>query len=172
MHRTKPAKSPLPGIPHKQTLGQRTPGPSGTQWSEELFHNKQPNKPLLISTFKSSELTLPPFVEPSQSNEPPIPGPSQSSKPHEEAPTHEPKREVDPAQSMEEHFARCTTPPSVIIIDNMPVGSPPLPVVPPPSTPTQEIPPISPKNPTTSFPPGQAPFNHKMRLGRNLRTCD
>ncbi|MBW0588036.1 hypothetical protein O181_127751, partial [Austropuccinia psidii MF-1] len=29
--------SPIPSLPCKQTLRQRTPGPSGTQWSEELF---------------------------------------------------------------------------------------------------------------------------------------
>ncbi|MBW0478773.1 hypothetical protein O181_018488 [Austropuccinia psidii MF-1] len=68
---------------------------------------------------------------------PPIPGPSPSSKPHEDVPTPHP-----------------TPPHSVIIIDDMPIGSPPC--VPPPSTPTpvpsQEIPPISPENPTSYSP--------------------
>ncbi|MBW0488823.1 hypothetical protein O181_028538 [Austropuccinia psidii MF-1] len=105
-------------MPCKQTLRQPTPGPSHTKWSEDLFH------------------------EPFQPNEPPIPGPSQSSKPHEEAATHEPKPEVAPMQSMEDPFTCCATPPSVIIIDNMPVRSPPSlqsfpapspsPLVPPP----------------------------------------
>ncbi|MBW0519887.1 hypothetical protein O181_059602 [Austropuccinia psidii MF-1] len=51
--------SPVPSLPCKQTLQQPTPGPSGTQWSEDLFCGKQP-KFHLISTFNSSELTLPP----------------------------------------------------------------------------------------------------------------
>ncbi|MBW0484466.1 hypothetical protein O181_024181 [Austropuccinia psidii MF-1] len=55
--------SPVPSLPHEQTLQQLTPGPSGTQWSEDLFHGKQP-KFHLISTFDSSDLTVPPFVEP------------------------------------------------------------------------------------------------------------
>ncbi|MBW0581159.1 hypothetical protein O181_120874, partial [Austropuccinia psidii MF-1] len=29
--------SPVPSLPCEQTLQQTTPGPSGTQWSEELF---------------------------------------------------------------------------------------------------------------------------------------
>ncbi|MBW0526225.1 hypothetical protein O181_065940 [Austropuccinia psidii MF-1] len=97
--------SPVPSLPHKQTPPKPTPGPSGTQWSEDLFHGKQP-KFHLIPTFDSSELTLPPFVEPSQTNEPPIPGPSPSSKAHEDIPTHEPEPEVAPTQSMEEPFGK------------------------------------------------------------------
>ncbi|MBW0490836.1 hypothetical protein O181_030551 [Austropuccinia psidii MF-1] len=65
--------SPIPSFPCKQTPRQLPPGPSGTKWSEDLFHGKQP-KFHLISTFDSSELTFPPFVKPSQTNEPPIPG--------------------------------------------------------------------------------------------------
>ncbi|MBW0478311.1 hypothetical protein O181_018026 [Austropuccinia psidii MF-1] len=42
--------SPVPSFPCKQTPQQPTPGPSGTQWLEDLFR------------------------EPSQTNEPPIPG--------------------------------------------------------------------------------------------------
>ncbi|MBW0525885.1 hypothetical protein O181_065600 [Austropuccinia psidii MF-1] len=44
--------SPIPSLPHEQTPRQPTPGPSGTQRSEELFR------------------------EPSRTKEPPIPGPS------------------------------------------------------------------------------------------------
>ncbi|MBW0481607.1 hypothetical protein O181_021322 [Austropuccinia psidii MF-1] len=97
--------SPVPSFPCKQTLRQPTPGPSGTQWLEDLFCGKQP-KVHLISTFDSSELTLPAFVEPSQSNEPPIPGPSPSAKPHEDNMTCEPEPEVAPTQSMEEPFGK------------------------------------------------------------------
>ncbi|MBW0551100.1 hypothetical protein O181_090815 [Austropuccinia psidii MF-1] len=56
--------SPVPSLPHEQTSQQRTPGLSGTQWSEDLFGSKQP-KLHLISAFAASEHTLPPFVEPS-----------------------------------------------------------------------------------------------------------
>ncbi|MBW0486989.1 hypothetical protein O181_026704 [Austropuccinia psidii MF-1] len=114
--------SPIPSLSCEQTPQQLTPGTSGTQWLEDLFRSEQP-KFHLISTFDSSELTLPPFVGPSQTNEPPIPGPSPSSKPHEDVLTCEPEPEVAPTQSMEEPFA-CPTPPhSVIIINDMPVGS-------------------------------------------------
>ncbi|MBW0564005.1 hypothetical protein O181_103720 [Austropuccinia psidii MF-1] len=114
--KTKPTKSPqqdspVPSLPRKQTLQQLTPGPSGTQWSGDLF------------------------CEPSQTDEPPIPGPSPSSKPHEDVLTHEPEPEVALTQSMEETFARPTPPHSIIIIDNTPVGSPLPPLLPwfPPS---------------------------------------
>ncbi|MBW0492046.1 hypothetical protein O181_031761 [Austropuccinia psidii MF-1] len=56
--------SPIPTLPREQTPQQLTPGPSGTQLLEDLFRSKKP-KFYLISTFDSSELTLPPFVEPS-----------------------------------------------------------------------------------------------------------
>ncbi|MBW0559675.1 hypothetical protein O181_099390, partial [Austropuccinia psidii MF-1] len=59
--------SPVPSFPHEQTPQQPTPSPSGNQ----------------------CELTVPPFVEHSRTNEPPIPGPSPSSKPHEDILTHE-----------------------------------------------------------------------------------
>ncbi|MBW0460903.1 hypothetical protein O181_000618 [Austropuccinia psidii MF-1] len=91
--------SPVPCIPHKQTLRQPTPDLSGTQWSEGVFR------------------------EPSQHDEPPIPGPSQPSKPHEDASAHGPEPEVAPTQSMEEHF---DTPSTVIIIDDTPFGAPSL----------------------------------------------
>ncbi|MBW0588530.1 hypothetical protein O181_128245 [Austropuccinia psidii MF-1] len=71
--------SPIPCMPCKQPLWQSTPGMSGTQWSEELFHGKQQHAiPFLILTFESSELTLPPFLDPSQQNYPPITGLSQA----------------------------------------------------------------------------------------------
>ncbi|MBW0572301.1 hypothetical protein O181_112016, partial [Austropuccinia psidii MF-1] len=81
----------------------------------------------LISTFDSSELTLPPFVGPSQTNEPPIPGPSPSSKPHQDILTSHP-----------------TPLHSVIIIDNTPIGSPlppsdPGTPPPPPLIPTMRL---------------------------------
>ncbi|MBW0499921.1 hypothetical protein O181_039636 [Austropuccinia psidii MF-1] len=73
---------------------------------------------------------------------PPIPGLSPSSKPHEDVPTHEPEPEVAPTQSMEEPFA-CPTPHySVIIIDDMPIGSP-LPFL---------LPLMFPQDPTASSP--------------------
>ncbi|MBW0478623.1 hypothetical protein O181_018338 [Austropuccinia psidii MF-1] len=86
-------------------LWQPTPGPSGTQWLEDLFRSKQAEFHL-ISTFNSSELTVPPFVEPSQKDEPPIPGLSPSSKPHEDVPTCEPEPEVALTQSIEEPFGK------------------------------------------------------------------
>ncbi|MBW0507861.1 hypothetical protein O181_047576 [Austropuccinia psidii MF-1] len=101
--KTKPTESPpqqdspVPRLPHKQTPRQPTPGPSGTQWLEDLSR------------------------EPSQHDEPPIAGPSPSSKPPEDVPTREPEPEVALTQSTEEPFA---TPHSVIIIDDMPVRSP------------------------------------------------
>ncbi|MBW0483099.1 hypothetical protein O181_022814 [Austropuccinia psidii MF-1] len=127
-------------------------------------------------------------LEPSQYDEPPIPGPSKASEPHEDPLTHEPEPEVAPTKSMEEPFGKSNftfftllnfsspllwpspacpaTPASVIIINNTPVRYPP------PSTPTPEIPLISPKNPTTSSPWRQAPLNPMMRLSRNLQNCD
>ncbi|MBW0505803.1 hypothetical protein O181_045518 [Austropuccinia psidii MF-1] len=87
-------------MPREQIPRQPTPGPSGTQWSEDVSH------------------------KPSQHNEPPIPGLSQSSKPPEDVPTCEPEPEVALTQSTKEPFSRPTTPRSVIIIDNTPVGSP------------------------------------------------
>ncbi|MBW0514864.1 hypothetical protein O181_054579 [Austropuccinia psidii MF-1] len=98
--------SPVPCIPCKQALRQSTPGLSGTQWSEDLFCNKQKAIPFLILAFDSSELTVPPFVEPSQYDEPPISGLSQSSKSqvpsHEDAVTCDPEPEVDLMKSTED----------------------------------------------------------------------
>ncbi|MBW0563130.1 hypothetical protein O181_102845 [Austropuccinia psidii MF-1] len=74
--------SPAPSFPWEQTPRQPTPGPSGTQWLEELF------------------------PEPSQTKEPPTLGPSPSSRPPEDVPTHEPEPEVAPIQSTEEPFGK------------------------------------------------------------------
>ncbi|MBW0587426.1 hypothetical protein O181_127141 [Austropuccinia psidii MF-1] len=133
-HRTKPTESPVSSLSREQTPQKPTPGTSGTQWSEDLFSGKQP-KLHLISTLESSELTVPPFVEPPQTDEPPIPGLSPSSEAHEDVLTHEPEPEVAPTQSMEEPFACPTAPHSIIIIDNAPVGSPPPLRAPMPSSP-------------------------------------
>ncbi|MBW0566542.1 hypothetical protein O181_106257 [Austropuccinia psidii MF-1] len=92
--------SPIPSLPCKQTPQQPTPGPSSTGWSEELFR------------------------KPSQTKEPPISGPSPSSQPPEDNTTCEPEPEVAPTQYTEEPFARPATPCSIIIINNMPIGSP------------------------------------------------
>ncbi|MBW0531033.1 hypothetical protein O181_070748 [Austropuccinia psidii MF-1] len=139
--------SPVPSLPCKQTLWQPTPGPGGTKGLEDLFRAKQPEF-RLISTFDSSELTFPPFVEPSQTDEPPIPGPSPTSKPHEDVPTCEPEPEVALRQSMGEPFA-CPTPlHSIITIDNVPVRS---------------LPPQCPQEPRC-----QAPLIPTMTLARNL----
>ncbi|MBW0578622.1 hypothetical protein O181_118337 [Austropuccinia psidii MF-1] len=69
-------------MPRKQTLREPTPGPSGTQWWEDLSR------------------------EPSKHNEPPIPGLSPSSEPPEDILTHEPEPEVAPTQSMEDPFGK------------------------------------------------------------------
>ncbi|MBW0511958.1 hypothetical protein O181_051673 [Austropuccinia psidii MF-1] len=95
----------MPNLPRKQTPQQLTPGLSGTQWLEDLFRSKKP-KFSLIYTFDSSELTLPPIVEPSQPNGTPIPCPSPSAEPHEDVPTCEPEPEVAPTQSTEEPFGK------------------------------------------------------------------
>ncbi|MBW0508227.1 hypothetical protein O181_047942 [Austropuccinia psidii MF-1] len=92
--------SPIPSLPCE-----KTPGPSGTQWLKNLFCGKKP-KFSSISTFDSSELTLPPFVEPSQPNDPLLPGLSPSSEPHEDIPAHEPEPEVALMQSKEKPFGK------------------------------------------------------------------
>ncbi|MBW0567499.1 hypothetical protein O181_107214 [Austropuccinia psidii MF-1] len=117
--------SPVPSLPCEQSPRQPTPGPSGTQWSEELFR------------------------EPSLTKEPPIPGPSPSSQPPEDDTTREPEPEVAPMQSTEEPYDCPATPCLIIIIDDMPVGSP----HPPTPVPSPELPPIAPENPTSSSPP-------------------
>ncbi|MBW0547440.1 hypothetical protein O181_087155 [Austropuccinia psidii MF-1] len=127
--------TPIPSLPHQQTPQQPTPGPSGTQWSEELF------------------------CEPSRTTEPPISGPSPSSQPPEDNMTCEPEPEVAPAQTMEEHFAPPATPCSIIIIGDTPVGYPPPPpshpVSPPPLQPW--FPPSAPENPNAYSPLVQSP---------------
>ncbi|MBW0559547.1 hypothetical protein O181_099262 [Austropuccinia psidii MF-1] len=150
--KTKPPKSPqqdspVPSLPRKQTARQPTPGPSGTQWSEELFH------------------------EPTQTKEPPIPGLSPSCQPPEDNTACEPEPEVAPTQSMEEPFARPATPCSIIIIEDTPVGSPPSHPFPP--TPLQSwFPPSAPEIPITSSPRCKAPLIPTMRLARNSPTYD
>ncbi|MBW0571428.1 hypothetical protein O181_111143 [Austropuccinia psidii MF-1] len=76
----------MPCHPWDSNAKQLAPGPSGTQWLEELF------------------------CKPSQYNEPTIPGPSQSSKPqvpsHEDALTCEPEPMVAPMQSTEDPFGK------------------------------------------------------------------
>ncbi|MBW0505418.1 hypothetical protein O181_045133 [Austropuccinia psidii MF-1] len=93
--------------------GNSTATKSRPELSEDLFWGKKQAIPLLILTFDSSELTLPPFVETSQYNEPPIPGPSQSSKSqlpsHEDALTCEPEPEMAPIQSKEDPFSKFPT---------------------------------------------------------------
>ncbi|MBW0513256.1 hypothetical protein O181_052971 [Austropuccinia psidii MF-1] len=74
--------SPIPHIPCEQASWQPTPGPSGTQWLEDLS------------------------CEPSQHNEPPIPGLSPSSEPPEDVLTHEPETEVAPTQCTKEPFGK------------------------------------------------------------------
>ncbi|MBW0498772.1 hypothetical protein O181_038487 [Austropuccinia psidii MF-1] len=117
---------PVPHMPCKQTPQQPTPGPSGTQWSEDLFCGKQQAIPFVILTFNSSELTLPPFVEPSQHNEPPIPGPSKCSKPqvpsHEDALNREPEPEEALTQSTGGTF--CSPPPLSPSMENLTASSP------------------------------------------------
>ncbi|MBW0462569.1 hypothetical protein O181_002284 [Austropuccinia psidii MF-1] len=81
----------VPSLPCKQTLWNLLPGPSGKQWLEDLFCCEQPKIPLLILTLNSIELTLSPFVEPSQPNGSPAPGPSQPSEPQEDTLTCDPE---------------------------------------------------------------------------------
>ncbi|MBW0476852.1 hypothetical protein O181_016567 [Austropuccinia psidii MF-1] len=81
-------------MPCEQALQEPTPGLSGTQWSENLFPGKQQAIPFLILAFDLSELTLPPFVEPSQDNEPPIPGPSPYPETHGDLSPCKPENEV------------------------------------------------------------------------------
>ncbi|MBW0518738.1 hypothetical protein O181_058453 [Austropuccinia psidii MF-1] len=138
--KTKPTKSPIPSLPHEQTLRQPTPCLSGTQWLEDLFR------------------------KPSQTDEPPIPGLSLSSEPHEHVPACEPEPEVALTQSMEEPFAPPTPPPSVIIIDDMPVRSPSI----------HSYPGSFPGDPShcPQEPNRLLPLIATMRLSRNSLTCD
>ncbi|MBW0510647.1 hypothetical protein O181_050362 [Austropuccinia psidii MF-1] len=130
---------------------------------------KSPTKRLTCSSYalranskathsRSSELTFPPFVEPSQHNEPPIPGPSHCSEPHEDALKCGPEAEVALTQSLKEPFVGPSTPASVIIINNTPIGSP-----------LHSYPGSFPGDPSSS-PWGQAPLIPRMRLARNLPT--
>ncbi|MBW0480424.1 hypothetical protein O181_020139 [Austropuccinia psidii MF-1] len=181
--KTKPTESPqpdtpVPHMPRKQTPRQSTPSQSGTRLLEDLFSGKQQAIPFIIPTPESSELNLPPFVEPFQHNERTIPGPSHFSKPQvpsqEDAFTCEPEPEEAPTQSKEEPSCKsplhlfyssqlsltppltissssCYTP-SVLIINDTPVRAPP-PC--PPFLSWRSCP----------LPP---PLSPTMRLGRNL----
>ncbi|MBW0492667.1 hypothetical protein O181_032382 [Austropuccinia psidii MF-1] len=128
--------SPVPCMPCKQTPWQPTPGLNGNRWLEDLFR------------------------ELSQHSEPPIPAPSQASETHDDPLTCEPEPEVALTQSMDTPFAHPTTPSSIIIINNTPVGSP-LPFL----LPQRSLP-----LPLRTQPP--PPLNPTMRLGRYLWTCD
>ncbi|MBW0482281.1 hypothetical protein O181_021996 [Austropuccinia psidii MF-1] len=160
-------------MPHKQTLQQPTPGPSGTQWLEDLF------------------------CKPSQHDEPPIPGPSPSSELPEDVTTRETEPEVAPTQSMEEPFGKSQihffNSPRLFLTPPLPISSlsryspfnhhhrqyphwipPPISpsLTPPPSTPTPDLPPVAAENPTTSSPRCQAPLIPTMTLARNSPTCN
>ncbi|MBW0477208.1 hypothetical protein O181_016923 [Austropuccinia psidii MF-1] len=97
-------------MPEEKSLWQPTPGPSGTQWSEDLFHSKQQAFPFPILALEVNELNLPPFVEPSQHNEPPVCTPTQPILGLSEVPqtgnnsTHDPEPEVALTQSMDYPF--------------------------------------------------------------------
>ncbi|MBW0496764.1 hypothetical protein O181_036479 [Austropuccinia psidii MF-1] len=150
----------------------QAPQQGGTQWLQELLHGKEKALPLPILTFKVSELTFPPFVDPSQHNEPPIPGSSQAQDSqvlsNDNNFTCEPEPEVAPVQRMEENFDFSATPRSFIIINDMPARFP-LPLLFPqptfPSVPSPEVPPITSENPITSSPPVQGtPQSHNEAL--------
>ncbi|MBW0469979.1 hypothetical protein O181_009694 [Austropuccinia psidii MF-1] len=131
--------------------------------SKNKTHQIPCNKTLLFLVYLASKLCGTQWLEdlfrkPSQHNEPPIPGLSQCSKPqvpsNEDALSHEPEPEEATMQSTQEPFACPITPPSIIIIDDMPVEyPPPLPPSTPTAVPSLEIPPIATKNPTSSSPP-------------------
>ncbi|MBW0498608.1 hypothetical protein O181_038323 [Austropuccinia psidii MF-1] len=106
-HRTKPTKSPTTTI---------SCSPYALQANSAVTHSRPKWHPIfrgiilfIVLVFDSSEMTLPPFVEPSQHHEPPvcipttpIPGPSQASDSqlpsHENDSTLEPEPEVAPMQ--------------------------------------------------------------------------
>ncbi|MBW0548576.1 hypothetical protein O181_088291 [Austropuccinia psidii MF-1] len=92
-----------------------------------FIEQKPPNPPQQDSPIPSMPCEPTPRGpdEPFQHNEPPIPGLSPLSEPPEDILTCEPVPEVAPTQSTEDPFACPATPHSVIIIENMPVGSPP-----------------------------------------------
>ncbi|MBW0485529.1 hypothetical protein O181_025244 [Austropuccinia psidii MF-1] len=86
---------------------------------------KSPTTRLTCSSYASRENSVATHSRPEWHLMPPIPGPSQPSEPHEDTLAHGPEPDVAPTQPMEEPVALPATPTSVIIIDNMPVGSPP-----------------------------------------------
>ncbi|MBW0509543.1 hypothetical protein O181_049258 [Austropuccinia psidii MF-1] len=59
--------SPVPSLPHEQTSQQLTPGPSGTQWSEDLFGSPSSEPHEHIPTHEPE-----PEVAPTQSMEEPV----------------------------------------------------------------------------------------------------
>ncbi|MBW0590810.1 hypothetical protein O181_130525, partial [Austropuccinia psidii MF-1] len=78
---------------------------SCNQWDSNAKNQSPPTRrSRSYFTFELSEVTLTPFLEPSQTKEPPIPGPSPSSQPPEDNTAHEPEPEVAPMQSTEEPF--------------------------------------------------------------------
>ncbi|MBW0563145.1 hypothetical protein O181_102860 [Austropuccinia psidii MF-1] len=129
-------------MPCEKTLWQPTPGPSGTQWLEDVS------------------------CKPSKHNEPPIPGLSPYSEPPEDVATCEPEPEVAPKPSTEDPFGNSLllflssyqlflTPPSIISSSScysplhnnhrryahwIPPPHSPSPCVTPPSTPAPENP--------------------------------
>ncbi|MBW0565175.1 hypothetical protein O181_104890 [Austropuccinia psidii MF-1] len=115
MHRAKLTKSLATRLSHSlySVQGNSTATNSRPELSEDLFCGKKQAIPLLILTFDSYELTLPPFVQTSQYNEPLIPGSSQSSKSqlpsHEDALTCEPGLEMAPMKSKEDPFGKFPT---------------------------------------------------------------
>ncbi|MBW0504599.1 hypothetical protein O181_044314 [Austropuccinia psidii MF-1] len=125
----------------------------GWQWREDIRAWANPHHVLSLMVFKRQK--------PSQTKEPPIPGLSPSSQPPEDVTTCEPEPEVAPMQSTEEPFSHPTTPRSIIIIDDTPVGSPPL-----------HTNPSALKNPNTSSPRFKAPLIPTMTLARNSPTYD
>ncbi|MBW0510690.1 hypothetical protein O181_050405 [Austropuccinia psidii MF-1] len=114
---------------------QPTPGSSGTQWSEDLFH-----KPLKLLVCDPT---------------PPSPGPSKV--PDSQTTSHETnyicKTGHEPLTPPYPILSLCHHSPSSFIIDNMQVGSP--------TTPKPSVP--FPKIPIVSSPQSKEPHNPMMR---------
>ncbi|MBW0507062.1 hypothetical protein O181_046777 [Austropuccinia psidii MF-1] len=111
----------------------------------------------------------------------PFSGPSQGS--NSQLPSHEnnsncdPEPEVGPMQSTEAPFYCPATPCSIIINDNIPIGSPlthPLSHSPATSTPVHspKIPPVALEKPIISSPWCKEPLIPAMRLCRNSPNCN
>ncbi|MBW0549203.1 hypothetical protein O181_088918 [Austropuccinia psidii MF-1] len=159
-----------------------TPGPQTGRQERFQMISPVPSSIVLstppVRPPSDGHFTPQPERKPSQHHEPPIPGLSPSSKPAEDVATCEPEPEVPPTQSMEEPFGKSQvhffnssqlflTPPLPISslshyfpLDHhhqqYPIRSPPhispSTPVPPPSTPSLDLPPIASKNPTDSSP--------------------